>query len=280
MKTIKNTLWLIIALLPLVGTAQKNKGEETAESLRKAILEYEACLYQFSTPLEKATLNVGERELDAAVELKFESGNFHVSDIDELRKLSYFTGANTRTGSFSIADFKSIGDVFNPREIDFLQTHSYNRPGTFHILGHGIVDHDNISTGEIMIDGHNVKAAEMAQAMKELLHSYQSIVTARNEPFTVVVHSCKAGSASPDSFAAQLSAELAKLSSKIYVIGAPDNIYPAIDVKTGYYDEKIASNSGNAVNEAVKGKNWNIFYDGKFVTEGLPSFDDTISLIK
>ena len=272
-------LTVMLASVYFSSKAQTSTDDE-AEYLRQQILAYEGCFTQFSKELSVQSLNLGNGNVEAFVELTFEDARFAVSDVDELKDIRAYLSHDAGSGTFSIADYSSIGDVFNIREIDYLQANCYNRPETFHILGHGMLNQSNQSAGTIQIDGTEIAPKEMARMMTDLLMSYEGVIEAKGRPFTVVVHSCKAGESNDNSFAARLSLELSELSSQIYVVAAPGLIYPSLDTKTGYYNEKIANNKAEAQNETISGKKWNIFHNGKFICQGKESFDESVTQVQ
>lgn len=276
-------LFSVLLLLAGSGTchAQNTREEQLRqqdEELRRQILEFKECFdLNFTIPLQPKELSVNDTTVTAAVELSFGKTRFAVADIGELRELSFYLSADRQRSAFSLADYRSIGDVFNPREIDYLQTHCYNRPQTFQILGHGMVDQTGDSRNTIQIDGTEIGPEEMARTMLDLLQGYEAIIDLEEKPFTVVLHCCKSGDGA-DSFAARLSEALGRQARNIYVVAPPGNIYPSADLQQ--YSETVAPDRSTASTPGYRGMPWNVFADGRLLGAGDPDFDRTVDMVE
>lgn len=262
----------------LAQDAREERLRQQDEELRRQILEFKECFeLNYTIPPQPKELAVNDTTVTAAVELSFGKARFAVADIGELRELSFYLSADRQRSAFSLADYRSIGDVFNPREIDYLQTHCYNRPQTFQILGHGMVDQTGDSHNTIQIDGTEIGPEEMARAMLDLLRGYETIIGLEDKPFTVVLHCCKSGDGA-DSFAARLSEALGRQARNIYVVAPAGNIYPSADLQQ--YREIVAPDRRTASAPGYRGMPWNVFADGRLLGAGDPDFDRTVDMVE
>ena len=77
----------------------------------------------------------------------------------------------------------------------------------------------------------------------------------REEPFPIVLHSCKSGQGGDNSFAAKLSSIIAQKIPQVAVIASPELVLCEMDNK-GNYNEYVSDRSGS------KHGNWLVFQNG------------------
>ena len=220
---------------------------QTAEEIRQEILEYQKCYNSWSIPLSNTHSNINGTNVKYIQETNYKKATFLIADEKVEKALP--------------ASIKDINIRYSKQE------------KSFHILAHGLTDSYLASTKEVAIGDYSFKAEEMAELILEKMRKYEILLKTMNEPFTVVIHSCKAGMGA-NSFAQQLSAVLAEKVSDVAVVASPDLIWP--HMKNGQYKELIAPTRAHADRTDFEGENWIVFKDGKAYMDGTPDYNETV----
>ena len=104
------------------------------------------------------------------------------------------------------------------------------------------------------------------------LQNYDILLKYREEPFPIVLHSCKSGQGGDNSFAAKLSSIIAQKIPQVAVIASPELVLCEMDNK-GNYNEYVSDRSGS------KHGNWLVFQNGKQTMQGTPDYKSTVNKI-
>ncbi len=220
---------------------------QTEEELRQEILKYQKCYNSWSIPLSDSQSTIKGKKID------------------------YTQEVNYRKATFLIADKNAEKDL--PASIEQINVQYSKQEKSFHILAHGLIDRYLTSTNGVAVGGYSFKPEDMAELILQKMRNYEILLKTMNEPFTVVIHSCKAGMGT-NSFAQQLSAVLAGKVSDVAVIASPDLVWPCI--KNGQYKEVIGPTRAHLSRQDFKGENWIVFKDGKAYMDGTPDYNETV----
>lgn len=215
---------------------------QIVEDVEQEILKYQKCYNTWSIPLSNSKSRINGADVPYIMETNYEKATFLIADKKAEKDLP--------------ASIKQINIQYSKQE------------KSFHILAHGIIDKYMTSTNEVIIGGHSFKAKDIAELILEKMRKYEIILKTKKEPFTVVIHSCKAGMGN-NSFAQQLSGILAEKISDVAVIASPDLIWPY--VQNGQYKEII----GPSRAQANAGEHWIVFKNGKTYMDGTPDYNET-----
>ncbi len=232
-----------------MGAAAIDAQEMTVDEIKAEIIKMQKCYDGWGIEYSSAESKINNKTVKYALKVDFKNANFLIADQNVEKEL--------------------------PLSIESIQKNYYNQKGTFHIIGHGLVNQDLTSNNTISVGGHNLTAQEVAKLITERTRYYEILLKAKEEPLIVVIHSCKAAMHIKGSFAEQLSAELAKLDAcDILVVAAEDKVYTSN--RNGRYDERIAPYEAMANRPDFKGSNWKVFKDGKYYMDGTPDFRGTV----
>lgn len=144
----------------------------------------------------------------------------------------------------------------------------------FHIAAHGLVDSRGVSANAIQMDGKYLDAKETADLiLRSMADVNHMLLNVDEQPFVIVLHSCNSAQGE-NSFAKQLSIELAKKIDNVAVVGAPDAVYCEMDEK-GNYTEMVSSVNAVKRNQPER-KNWLVFQNGKQTMQGTPDYKSTV----
>lgn len=142
----------------------------------------------------------------------------------------------------------------------------------FHIASHGLEDGNGASTNELLIGGKALNPEQTAEMILQCLQNYDILLKYREEPFPIVLHSCKSGQGGDNSFAAKLSSIIAQKIPQAAVIASPELVLCEMDNK-GNYNEYVSDRSGS------KHGNWLVFQNGKQTMQGTPDYKSTVNKI-
>lgn len=253
---------------------------QTVEELDAEILKYIECVKNFSKPevhKNKYSLSSGkmvevleQSDFDRSV---FSSIDAFMENLDKILDSSPFLYGKQRI----LMDGKDLSK-WEYDEISTISNEYFSSgKNTFHLASHGLVDPSDQSSWGVRIGGQDLNAEETAELILESMAGVNHIIlNAKQEPFTIVLHCCESGKGN-DSFAAKLSAELAKEMDNVAVIAAPDLVYATLD-EQGKYTERVASKTAISLNRVEKdAQNWLVFKNGKKVMTGLMDYGKTIS---
>lgn len=247
MITMKRTALLIWALLcPLVTTTAQSYDEIVQE-----ILDYQKCFDKNSHGLRDDSYDADGKTVNYKAAVNFQTANFFLSDTE-----------------YEMEGLPSIESVHN-----WLRTED----NSFHIVAHGILPNGGGSTKEIEIGGQYLKAEQVAGLILKHLRKYELLLSLKKQPFSIVLHSCKAGYGE-NSFAAQLSRCLEDKIRGLTVIAADDIVWLDNRSNSLYPSEKICSTRAQEQDSAYPGKDWLVFKNGVRMMRGGKTCQETIRM--
>lgn len=262
-----------ISIIILLSFGVKAQTDETTV---QDILNYRPCYEKHkSHGLREKKLDIGGETYNLMSERDYARENIMVSDKKELQKLSdkiSYESFGIKGKFGSIVDWKSMNNLFGSRIQAEQASMSYTQEGTFQLMAHGVSDQSHNSMDKIRLDDKEVDAEKASEIILKELEGYDIITNYTDKPLVVVIHSCGVGSKSENSFASKLSGILAKKSPNIYVVAAPENIYPSASTWPTY-KETVKDKNGEITN-------WNCFHGGKFLEEGDKDFDTTVTKLQ
>lgn len=220
---------------------------QTEEEIKKEILEYQECYNSWSIPLSDTHVYISGTNVEYIQQINYEKATFLIADKKVEKALPI--------------GIKEISFQYSKQE------------KSFHILAHGLIDDYLTSINEVAVGDYFFKAEEMAGFILKKMRKYEILLKTMNEPFTVVIHSCKAGMGA-NSFAQQLSAVLAEKISDVAVVASPDLIWPCM--KNGQYKEIIGPTRAHVDRTDFNGENWIVFKNGKTYMDGVPDYNETV----
>lgn len=131
------------------------------------------------------------------------------------------------TNDFSPEEKKAMPDM---DKIEKWYNHTHN---VFNIVAHGgVKPGTKVSSNRILVGGQYFTAEEFAPVLLKHLKQYQIILAMKQEPLTIVLHSCFAGQGD-NSFAQQLVDILSKDIKNVAVVAGEQIVSFEKDPKTG-----------------------------------------------
>ncbi|MGM9763660.1 MAG: hypothetical protein ACI3ZQ_06540 [Candidatus Cryptobacteroides sp.] len=226
---------------------------QTYDEIIQEILSYQECFDGWNRDLHNESIEIDGKPVKYCSAENFTNANFFISD----------------TEYEEIDGMPSINEVYNMfREID----------NSFHIAAHGIVPNGDHPVDKIEIGGKFLTAEQVAPLILKHLKQYELMLSAKKEPFSIVLHSCKAG-LGENCFAAQLSKILEEKIRGVSVIAADDIVWFDNNSTSLYPSEKICSTKAQEQDDSYPGKNWIVFKDGKKFMEGETTCEATIQKV-
>lgn len=239
-------LSILTMLCPfIVATAQ------SYDEMVREILDYQKCFDKNSHGLQDDSYDTDGRTVNYKAAVNFQTANFFLSDTE-----------------YETEGLPSIESVHN-----WLRTED----NSFHIVAHGILPNGGGSTKEIEIGGQYLKAEQVAGLILKHLRKYELLLSLKKQPFSIVLHSCKAGYGE-NSFAAQLSRCLEDKIRGLTVIAADDIVWLDNRSNSLYPSEKICSTRAQEQDSAYPGKDWLVFKNGVRMMRGGKTCQETIRM--
>ena len=189
--------------------------------------------------------------------------------------VKFKSAANFSTANFFVSDTEY--ETEGLPSIDAVQNWLRLEDNSFHIVAHGIVPSSRFSANEIEIGGKLLNAEQVAGLILKHLKKYELMLEMKKQPFSIVLHSCKAGYGE-NSFAAQLSAYLEDKIRGLTVVAADDIVW--LDSHSGslYPSEKICSTRAQEQDSSYPGKDWLVFKNGERIMRGGKTCQETIRM--
>ena len=150
------------------------------------------------------------------------------------KEYEYYSNEYYQKARFSIAT-----DDFSPEEkkampdLDKIEKWYNHTSNIFNIVAHGgVKPGTQVSSNRILVGGEYFTAEEFAPVLLKHLKQYQIILAMKQEPLTIVLHSCFAGQGD-NSFAQQLVDILSKDIQDVAVVAGEQIVSFEKDPKTG-----------------------------------------------
>ena len=251
------------------------------EILDKQILEYWECFKKLSKPAphdQVITLSNG-KQIGLLSQTDFARSAF--VSVDQLLKdmqlwynSTYLWQSRQKKSTTTLMDTHEISEWELNSLGEISDEYFKSGDNTYHVVAHGLVNSNGISAGSISMGGQTLDAKETAELiLLQMEEKYQIMLNTRKQPFVVVLHSCNSAQGE-NSFAKQLSEELAKQIDNVAVVGAPDAVYAEMD-ENGKYTEMVSSVRAIKQNKPER-KNWLVFQNGKQAMQGTPDYKSTV----
>lgn len=271
----KKISW-VICLLMLCGNLSAQK---TVEEVKRELKAFQECFEKLPMPwvhTKDYVLSNG-KQISLLEQSDFKRAAFASADAllervkawKESRFMSVDPGRKTLMDGQDLSNW----EINNIRDIS--NEYFKDSKNAFHLAAHGLVDEAGVSTQTIKMGGQTLNAKEAAELIVLSLQGYHNYLNIDQEPFTIVLHSCSSGKGD-NSFAAQLSSELAKQIDNVAVVAAPDIVYCTMN-EQGKYTECVISNDAiKRNNVAGEKQNWRVFKNGRTFLTGTADYKSTV----
>ncbi len=241
---------LAFAIILLTGTSSIGYAQSYDEVVRE-IMSYQECFNGHSHGLREDSYYVDGKVVKFKSAANFSTANFFVSD--------------TEYETAGLPGIETVQNWLRPED------------NSFHIVAHGIVPDSGFSANEIEIGGRFLNAEQVAGLILKHLKKYELMLEMKKQPFSIVLHSCKAG-CGENSFAAQLSECLEDKIRGLTVVAADDIVWLDSHSGSPYPSEKICSTREQEQDSSYPGKDWLVFKNGARIMRGGKTCQETIRM--